>query len=97
MWFVELLQDIPERVAAGSQLREIVIEAVDEDGQVDNTMDGTAHMLTLDWNPNIAVKLQQGRCTLPPIQIPHTPGAMWKGCVAHTKYPELEILLTVCS
>jgi hypothetical protein len=51
MWFVELLQDIPERVAAGSQLREIVIEAVDEDGQVDNTMDGTAHILTLDWDP----------------------------------------------
>lgn len=96
MWFFEVFQDIPERVPAGSQLKEIVIEAVDEDGLVDKTMDGTAHILSLDWDPNIAVPLHEGRCTLPQIKIPHTPGVLWKGCVTHTNNPELQIHISVC-
>lgn len=84
----------PGHAAAGSQLTGIVIDAVDEDGQLDETMDGTAHTLTLDWNPNIAVPLHQGRCTLPPIQMPKTP-QLWKGCVAHTQNPELQTFLSV--
>ncbi|KAG0563617.1 hypothetical protein KC19_8G045600 [Ceratodon purpureus] len=92
---LRVMNDIPERVAAGSQLKDIVIEAVDEVGQVDNTMDGVDHTLSLDWDPSIIVPLHQGRCTVPPIQIPHTPGKLWLGCVAHTKNSELKILLTV--
>ena len=75
-WFVEVLQGIPENVAAGSQLKEIVIEAVDEEGPVDNAMEGPTHALTLDWNPSIAIPLQQGRCTLPLIEFPCTPGVL---------------------
>lgn len=59
-----------DHVEVGSQLTGIVIEAVDEGEQRDETMDGTAHALTLDWNPNISVPLQQGRCTVPPIPMP---------------------------
>ena len=47
MWYY-LTQDIPERIPAGSQLKDIIIESVDEDGQVDITMDSAAHILSLD-------------------------------------------------
>jgi hypothetical protein len=40
LWYY-LAQDIPEQVPAGSHLKDIIIESVDEDGQVDITMDGT--------------------------------------------------------
>jgi hypothetical protein len=94
MWYY-LPQDIPERVSAGSQLKDIIIESVDADGQVDIIMDCAAHILSLDWDPSIAVELREGRCTLPIIHVPRTPGELWKGCVAHTKNPELQILITV--
>jgi len=94
LWsFVEVLQE-PDHVAVGSQLMGIVIEAMDENGKLDETMDGAAHTLALDWNPNIAVPLHQGRCTLPPIRMPTSPG-LWKGCVAHTQNPELQTYLSV--
>ena len=96
MWFIEVLQDIPERVAAGSQLKDIMIEAVDEDGQVDETMDGKDHILTLDWNTSIVIPLQRGRCTLPSIKIPPKARDLWKGCVVHAHHPELQLLITVC-
>lgn len=88
-----MLQE-PERVLVGSQLTGIIIEAVDEDEKVDDSMDGTAHSLALDWNPNIAIPLRQGSCILPPIQLPNVP-QLWKGCVTHTLYPELQTFISV--
>jgi len=85
---------VPDRVAFGSQLTGVEIEAVDANGQVDRAMDGIAHNLTLDWNPNISVPLYRGVCTLPPIPMCN-PG-MWDGCVAHTQHSKLKTHISVC-
>jgi len=83
----------PESVTFGSELTGIEIEAVDENGEVDHTMDGIAHNLTLDWNPNISVPLHRGRCILPPIKM-LSPG-MWEGCVAHSQHSKLKTHISV--
>lgn len=85
---------VPDRVALGSHLTGIEIEAVDENGQVDHTMDGVAHNLTLDWSPNISVPFHRGVCTLPHIQM-HNPG-MWEGCVTHCQHQKLKTRIVVC-
>lgn len=84
----------PDQVAFGSQLKGIEIEAVDENGYVDHTMDGIAHNLRLDWNPHISVPLYRGRCTLPPIPMLN-PG-MWEGFVTHGQYQRLKTKISVC-
>lgn len=85
---------VPERVAFGSELRGVEIEAVDENGQVDQRMDGVSHRLTLDWNRNISVPLRKGVCTLP--SIPMLNPGMWEGCVSHAEDPYLKTHISVC-
>lgn len=85
---------VPKTVALGSQMTGVEIEAVDENGQVDRTMDGTAHSLSLDWNPTISVPLHRGACTLPPIPMCN-PG-LWDGLVAHTQHSKLKTHISVC-
>lgn len=86
----------PDHASVGSQLDGVIVEAVDEYGHVDETMDGLSHNLTLSWNPDISIPLRQGRCTLPAIQLPEVSG-MWTGCVAHTQNPELLCEISVCN
>lgn len=83
---------MPEKAQAGSQLERLEVQVIDEDGNVDNKMDGSLHTLTLDWNLKFSVAFVSGVCTLPPIKLPVLPG-IWRGRVAHAVHPELFFVL----
>lgn len=89
------VRNVPDHITVGSQLMRLEIEAVDENGEVDLTMSGKDHILTLDWDRCIIVPLLQGRCTLQGITMPLTKGK-WQGCVFHTHYPNLRTDIKVC-
>ena len=82
------VKNVPDSIRVGSDLMGIQIEVVDENGEMDHGMDGQDHTLTVDWNRSIFIPLHRGQCTLQPIRMPRTEGR-WKGCVSHTKDPNL--------
>lgn len=89
------VKNVPKRIAVGSQLEGLEIEALDENLEVDHGMSGKDHTLTLSWNPRIMVPLFQGRGTLQPIPMP-SQEEIWKGCISHTHYPNLQTVVEVC-
>lgn len=84
----------PEFAAAGSKLIGIIVEAVDELGNVDKNMDGMSYALKLDWNPSFCVPLNEGVCSLPAIDLPNACG-IWTGIVELAQHQEIQTQILV--
>ena len=84
----------PESAIAGSKLKNIIVEAVDELGNVDKNMDGTSYALKLDWNPSFCVFLNEGVCSLPAIDLPTACG-IWTGIVELAQHQEIQTQILV--
>lgn len=84
----------PEFATAGSKLVDIIVEAVDELGNVDKNMDGVSYALKLDWNPSFCVPLCEGVCRLPAIDLPNACG-VWTGIVALARHQEIQTQILV--
>lgn len=78
----------------GSQLEDLEVQVIDENGTVDNLMEGFPHSLTIDWNFEASLPLHHGACRLPAITLPAMPGT-WHGRVAHAFHPELFFVIEV--
>lgn len=89
-----LMSQEPEFATAGSKLIGIIVEAVDELGNVDKNMDGISYALKLDWNPSVCVLLKEGVCSLPAIDIPNACG-IWTGIVELAQHQEIQTQILV--
>jgi hypothetical protein len=89
------VKNVPKEANVGDYLEGVVVEVIDENGNVDQDMHGFSHTLSLNWNPDSTVPLKLGSCTLPPIKLPYKSGT-WFGMVSHTCNLELYVSLQVC-
>lgn len=89
-----LMSQEPEFATAGSKLIGIIVEAVDELGNVDKNMDGMSYALKLDWNPSFCVPLNEGVCSLPAIDLPNACG-IWTGIVELAQHQEIQTQILV--
>jgi hypothetical protein len=89
------MTQVPKEANVGDYLEGVVVEVIDENGNVDQDMHGFSHTLSLNWNPDSTVPLKLGSCTLPPIKLPYNSGT-WFGMVSHTCNLELYVSLQVC-
>lgn len=71
-----------------------MVVIVDEFGEMDEEVDGPSYTLTLEWDRNIMVPFRHGKCTLPVIDLPYTPG-LWKRKVELTQSPDLHTHISV--
>ncbi|KAF3432812.1 hypothetical protein FNV43_RR23914 [Rhamnella rubrinervis] len=101
---LRMVSKVPELVAAGTQLENIIFEVVNSEGGVDETIhneekNGQSHLLTIkaescNSEDLIRYTFKHGRCIVLSIPLPHKGGAF---CfvASHSRHPELSLSVEV--
>lgn len=89
---------------AGSQLENLVIEVINSDGDVDESihdeeMHGQSHTLmikseSMDTDDSIRYSFRRGRCTVRAVPLPKKEG-IFSFVAAHSRHPELHLTIEV--
>ncbi|KAM7504877.1 hypothetical protein LguiB_003781 [Lonicera macranthoides] len=96
--------EIPMICEAGSQLENLVIEVINSDGDVDESihdeeMHGQSHTLmikseSMDTDDSIRYSFRCGRCTVRAVPLPKKEG-IFSFVAAHSRHPELHLTIEV--
>lgn len=100
----EIWMQFPEFPAAGSQLKNIVFEIVNSEGDIDEIFHdepkfGQTHTLTLKTglegsDDSVRYAFQHGRCVIPSINLPQEEGSFCLTAV-HSYHPEIHLSVKV--
>ncbi|KAJ7548878.1 hypothetical protein O6H91_07G031900 [Diphasiastrum complanatum] len=90
---LRIISEVPVKTSISS-LVDLVVEIVDENGNVDKEMDGGYHFLIADCIPNLTFPLKHGKCVVQGLRSPKKVGA-WQIQLSHSYHSELQAIISV--
>ncbi|KAH7428834.1 hypothetical protein KP509_09G020000 [Ceratopteris richardii] len=95
---LQISSKVPDNFASASVLKDVIVEVIDENGKIDNTMTGHHHLIKVNGLEDNIYQLREGSCCIHTIQLPDQEG-IWCCQIYHVKYRELkaEIKLNLLS
>lgn len=94
-----VLLQLPESCLVGSCLENIVFGVFDSEGEIDHTIHGKHHALSIsalsgEKADKIMYMFDKGLCTVPVVQVPREP-KIFIFSASHSNYPDLHTIIKV--